>query len=259
MNISTVLAVLGIIVSLSFGAWGVYLTIESRYAGEITFVKERAIALFDAIVKDLPELVLLYIDAPVSPNVVLIKGSLVNTGKKDISPAMIEKPIAVSLPKGSKWLNVKVVSASRDVKASLNIDQPSSMVLTSGLLRRNEFIRFQAMAELAPPERGPSQPDAISLEDRLESSMKFDHRIEGTRAVRSLELQGTERSSRRLKLYLGALACVLAAGVIFAVWGIPSTFVYRLQVRNNETEFVTADANRDVSPYGVWTESEKGR
>ena len=60
MGLSTNLTIVGILISLCFGAWGVFLALGRRYPGEITFVKEEAIALFDAIVKNLPELAVLY-------------------------------------------------------------------------------------------------------------------------------------------------------------------------------------------------------
>src|SRR5208283_925503 len=118
MSISTILGILGVSVSLLFGAWGVSLALSRRYPGEITFVREQTIALFDSIVRNLPELAVLYKKAPVSPNVVLIRGALVNTGRKDISSSMIDKPITLALPSGSHFLSASVISASSDVKAS---------------------------------------------------------------------------------------------------------------------------------------------
>src|SRR5260370_36557833 len=105
MSISSILGVLGVGIYLIFGAWGVYLSLVRRYQGKVTFVSEQTIGLFDAIVKNLPEMAVLYKGTPVSPNVVLIKGSLVNTGTKDISPSMIERPISLGLPAGSNWLS----------------------------------------------------------------------------------------------------------------------------------------------------------
>ena len=42
-------SVLGISISVIFGVIGIYLTIKSRYPGQITFVNEQTIELFDAV------------------------------------------------------------------------------------------------------------------------------------------------------------------------------------------------------------------
>jgi len=194
MGVSPVLAVLGILVSLGFGAWGVFLALRHRYPGEITFVREQIIALFHAIVKDLPDLAVLYRGAPVGPNVVLLRGSFVNTGTKDISPSMTEGSLTLSLPEGSKWLSASVMSCSPHVKASLSVPYPNAIVLASGLLRCKEFIRFQALAELVTPEASAGPSVADSVERQLERSLRFEHRIQDTRRVRSVELGATRRS-----------------------------------------------------------------
>ena len=56
MGLTTLLAILGILVSATFGIWGVAYMIKSRYPGRITFVREQIIALFDSIVKNLDDL-----------------------------------------------------------------------------------------------------------------------------------------------------------------------------------------------------------
>ncbi len=248
MGVSGVLAFVGILVSLIFGAWGVSLMLRRRYPGQITFVREQTIALFDAIVKNLPELAVLYMEVPVSPNVVLIRGSFVNTGTKDISPSMIEGPLTLSLPAGSKWLSASVIATSPDVRASLDVQNLNAAVLTSGLLRCKEFIRFQALAEMALPEATPGRSVAGSLEERLEGSLSFEHRIEDTRPVRSLELQETKHLSKQLKRYLllpvAGLAVAAALGVVFVLMGWPNRFVYDLKTGNNQPMPVTVEPRR---------------
>ncbi len=251
MGVSAVLAVVGIFISLIFGAWGVSLMLRRRYPGEITFVREQTIALFDAIAKNLPELAVLYREVPVSPNVVLIRGSFVNTGTKDISPSMIEAPVTLSLPAGSKWLSASVTATSPDVNASLNVQSLNAVVLTNGLLRCKEFIRFQALAEVGLPEATPGPSVAGSVEGRLERSLRFEHRIEDTRPVRSVELQVAKRlrESLRPSLFWAVmlLAMIVTLGIAYAVGGLPKTFVYQLQIGNNQVTRVMIHTRRDGS------------
>ncbi len=217
MSISTLIGVLGVGISLLFGAWGVYLALVRRYQGRVTFVSEQTIGLFDAIVKNLPDMAVLYKNIPVSPNVVLIRGSLVNTGTKDISPSMIERPISLGLPTGSNWLSASVVTASQNVKASVRVSEPCVITFDNGLLRRNEFIRFQAVAELAVPHSPSGRSVTGSPEESLKNSMKFDHRIEDTDSVKSFELWPTKGFGRRFGLYFTMVGAGLFVMILMGI------------------------------------------
>ena len=60
MHTSDILAVLGIVATIIFGVWGIIIVIRRRYPGQLTYVKESYIGLFDSIVKNVPELAVLY-------------------------------------------------------------------------------------------------------------------------------------------------------------------------------------------------------
>jgi hypothetical protein len=55
-----ILGVLGVTVSLVFGAWGVVLMLRRQYPGEISFVRESCIGLFEAIIRNLLDLSVLF-------------------------------------------------------------------------------------------------------------------------------------------------------------------------------------------------------
>jgi hypothetical protein len=152
METSTILTIFGIIATAVFFALGTYLTVKRRYTAQITFIKEDSLGLFDSIVKNLPELAVLYRDNPVSQGLVLLKGFLLNTGAKDITEPMVEEPLSIKLPEGFQWLTGRVVSASSKVQAKVNV-KPSELTLQTGLFRCNEHIRFEALAEV-PIEEG---------------------------------------------------------------------------------------------------------
>jgi hypothetical protein len=166
-----------------------------------------------------------------------VRGSLVNTGTKDISPSMTERPISLGLPAGSNWLSASVVTASQSVKASVRISEPGIITFDSGLLRRNEFIRFQGVAELAIPL--PALSAAGSLEEALKNSMRFNHRIEDTDPVESFDLWPEKGISKRFLAYLG----MVTAGVIFLITlavstprlGFFNTLACDLRIENNKS------------------------
>jgi hypothetical protein len=96
-------AVIGIGLTTIFGIWSIVrFSRQKKYPGQIFFVVENNIALFDSILKNSPELKILYEDQPINEGLVLLKGALVNTGIKDISKNMTTNYPSFSLPKNYK-------------------------------------------------------------------------------------------------------------------------------------------------------------
>lgn len=82
MNYSTLLAVTGASATIVFGALSIYFAIKKRLSGEITFFLEDCISLFDTIVKNFPELAVLYKNKPIDKSIVLLKGYLYKYRRK---------------------------------------------------------------------------------------------------------------------------------------------------------------------------------
>ena len=83
MGTGIVLAIVGVVLTVVFGVWGILLY-RRRYPGRITFFVEASVPLFHSIVRNMPKLSVLYEDEPVSEGIVLLKGVLINTGSTDI-------------------------------------------------------------------------------------------------------------------------------------------------------------------------------
>lgn len=182
LDVSTGLAVIGVIATVVLGVWSVSLAIKRRYPGHITFFADDSISLFDDIVRNLPDLEVLYKGRPVSQNLVLFKGILLNTGIVDITPQMVEQKLSIGLPEGFKWLEARVGSSSENVRAEVRVIDDSSLVFDTGLFRCNEYIRFEALAEV--PLRGANEGGYSELPDlKLQESLNFTHRIANTRQV----------------------------------------------------------------------------
>ncbi|TSA47523.1 MAG: hypothetical protein D4R56_02065 [Deltaproteobacteria bacterium] len=147
---ATILAVVSIAATVVLGVWGIYLMIKRKYPGQITFVQESCLGLFDSIVKNMPELSVQYQGTPVGEGLVLLKGAFLNTGSKDISESMVVEKVSISLPENFRWLTAKVVSTSPKVQAHVAVSD-SSVVLDTGLFRCREYVSFEALA-IVPTE-----------------------------------------------------------------------------------------------------------
>lgn len=215
MNL-TILTIIGIVSTVFLGIWGIYLMVKRKYSPEITFVQEFCLGLFDSIVKNMPELEVHYKNSPVAEGLVLLKGFFLNTGSKDISEAMVEEKVSVSLPEKFRWLTAKVVSASPKVQGHVTI-LDRSIVLETGLFRCNEYIRFEALAEV-PTENPQHNKEAESIEKRLIKAMTMHHRIADTQKIKKRNLPPLKTSQRRLKMLIIPLCFIVAIGLIsFAV------------------------------------------
>jgi hypothetical protein len=229
MSTPNILTIIGIAATIIFGIWGIIIVVRRRYPGEITYVKEAYIGLFDSIVKNLPELSVLYNNNPVGQGLVLVKGSILNTGSKDITESMIEQKISLSLPDEFRWLTAKIVGCSQNVHAEISIEGQNLSFLT-GLFRCNEFIRFQAIAEVPIH---PSKNERI--ERRLEKAIAINHRIADTKKVVSVDLPN-KRCGKHRVLSLFSLALVMT---ILLIIGLSLGF----RRPTAETHFITSDEN----------------
>ena len=211
MDTTTTIAVFGIAATCVFGGLTIWLARRRRYPGRITYFEEGSIGLFDAIVRNLEDLSVIYKNKPVSENIVLLKGYIVNTGTKDITPAMIEEPLALKLPEGFKWLDVKVVSSSTSIKAGLEIKKETSAEFDLGLFRVNEYVQFQALVEVAAIQAQAEGGRAETPTWRLKKALKALHRIADTEKTIVSKLPSTQSFTE----FIGPFVFVTLIGLAF--------------------------------------------
>lgn len=212
MEINHIWSIVGITVSAGFGIWAIYLAIQYRYPGRITFVTEQLIELFDDIGNTLPGLSVVYNNDEVSKNLVLLNGALINTGSIDISPSNIEKPISLRLPNDFKWLNAKIINTSNDLAANVEITEDGNIIFNLGLFRKKEYIRFHALAEVPLGEADKLK----SSSKLLSNAISFYHRITNTRKIDTSELNVI--SKRKFRRDLISFAIVLFMGVGMSIY-----------------------------------------
>ncbi len=206
----TILTIVGLLATVIFGVIPLYR--KFRYPAKVTFVKESAISLFDSIVRNLPDLKMTYKEAPVSQELILIRGAILNEGFKDITESMTEQPLKLNLPKGYKWLTAQVISASKNVTVDIDIENERALVFRIGLFRCREYIRFEALAECPSLETATEKP--IPDRKNIEEVMYFTHRIADTEnKVNKMDL--LPRANPRVKKRI-VLLSVIPAGVTLA-------------------------------------------
>lgn len=178
LSMPNLLGIAGVVATLIFGVLSIYLFVRRRYPGRLTFIEEQCLSLFEGLVKNLPKMQVLYEGKPVSDNLVLVKGLMLNVGSKDISHEMVEQPLQMEVSNGFKWLAAKVVSSSPGVNGRVLTLNEGILEFDLGLFRCEECIRFEAIAEV--PRNGPEGADPAR---EFRKVMSFRHRIADTAKV----------------------------------------------------------------------------
>jgi hypothetical protein len=175
------LTVIGIFLS----AIGVYLALRHRYPGRISLVTEGKLSLFHDIARSMPEISILHQGRLITANLVILKASLINSGRKDITPDMVGSPLILSVPEGFSWVRASVISGSDGTTATCDIREPQTLAFDLGLFRCGEYLSFEALAEVSQTDT--TQKGAAA---RLDSAITVSHRIADTKAVERSELPG---------------------------------------------------------------------
>ena len=206
MDWGSILGIIGIIATIVFGLWGVYLVIRrQRYPGELAFFVEPSIRLFDDITKNIPLLTVSYKGQPVPKNLTITRGYLVNTGSKDITREMVDQPLQLQLKQGYRWLEASG-KATLDEKEHAKIIDDQTVEFSLGLFRRDEFIRFEGLIEVGEGKHWIGQ-------------FQFRHRIADTSNVKYQPIQFIRKPVSGWKmlfgcLFLGLFGIAYGAGLI---------------------------------------------
>jgi len=222
--------------SLIFGILGIGLTVLSiilfkrkRYPGEISFIVQECIDLFDSIVQNFNSISIKFKNRNINKDVVYLKGSFINTGDIDIRTDMVEENLLITLPEKFKWLDAKITNSSSYTNKSLKIIDNRKLEFELGLFKKNEFIQFELILEIHNEQR-------ISSTKLLENSIKLHHRIADTKKVIKRELTENKLD---LKVALSMIAVFLLISML--------SF---LNIDSDPTvlRFTDVSTNIDVSP-----------
>lgn len=208
MTFSDILTIIGLILTVVFGIWGIIITIRKRYPGRITFVEENAIGLFNSIIKSFSEIKIQYNDDPISEQMIYLKASFINTGSIDLSTKDNSHKLKIELPNDYKWINCKITGHSKDIECNLSTNN-GEIVFDFDLLRKNEFIQFEAFAEIKNTDRPAST---------FRKSLGFSHRIPNTAKVDKLTYLDEEqikdkRYEFKKNLIFATLCLLLIIGI----------------------------------------------
>lgn len=239
MDTNTVLAILGIAATVLLGVGAIFLTLRHSRRVGIAHVEETCIALIDDITQGIGDLEIRFRNAVVAENVVLLKGFIVNTGKRDISPDMVERPLRLVLPKGFQWLDCQITDRVRDLDVDVVNTSTDGIEFKFGLLKTDEYFRFDALATVPSEESDEDRSASVAPNTKLRNGLSFDFRIADAYEIQKLRLrdlrtrsvfpQRLEVTEPRLSRALGFLFgnhSSLVFGVLLILTGVTLYFLF---------------------------------
>lgn len=188
MDISSALAILGIVATVVLGIWAIGLAIRFSRQVEVAYIEDNCVSLIDDITQGIGELKIHFRGAPVSQNLVLLKAYFVNRGKRDITPSMVEKRLRLTLPERYEWKDCQITDRSKDLKLTVAGISPNAIEFDFGLFKTREFFKFDALATVPIEEKADTTQLKIPPNSTLRAALDFDYRIADTARIQRLRL-----------------------------------------------------------------------
>ena len=141
------ITMIGIVITLILGVFPLYNYYFKKYPGKISFIKDKHFDLYKTLITNISDLEIKYQGNQIDKNKYLLRGYLINNGYCDITKEMIEQNLTITFKNKSKWLSSKVLSKSNNLGVKFKCIQ-EKLEIEFGLLRRNEFVHFEALIDI---------------------------------------------------------------------------------------------------------------
>lgn len=177
----TLFELLGLIATVVFGILGIWVTIwiykRKKRPCEILFLAIDCINVYSKLSLGFDSLEIQAKGQKVDNDLLFFSGVFVCNGHADIKGN--NHKIRIELPTNCIWNDLKISSKSRDLLATININQAnlSQARLCFGQFRMEEFITIKGLIEC-------NNQDILENLDSFHSKIKFHHRIEDTEGVK---------------------------------------------------------------------------
>ena len=164
--------VIGVLVTVLIPIIGLFLRRQEHR--QLDVIVDREVALVNQVVGDLKNFSIVIEGTPASDQVVWITGWVINSGNYDISYGMVERLLILKLRENMQWLRGRIEHCSSDLQCDLKRPTSQELEFTWILLRKGEYIRFDALLQCPVDEAGDiggydSLLDEIEVYSRIEN------------------------------------------------------------------------------------------
>ena len=209
----TILGILGLIVTIILGYYGIKLTKNSKQLTRIEFKRKECFSLFDSAIEKL-NIDINYLDKKVENPLILLKAEIKNTGTTDIDKNSIYEPLKIIANKRFEWLEINLTDNKTKVNPILKKINQSEIIIEWDLLKVNEKIEIEALIEAKKKEN--DDYESIEVVD-FYNSLNFQSRITNLAKVNCFDRYNLNRINyyflrRSIKLFI--LILILSTGLM---------------------------------------------
>lgn len=145
--IGTILGILGILITLVFGGYSIWVYKKSKKNVSLEFRNKECYSLFREDVNRL-NIEIVYNKTALNNTLVLLKATLLNTGHIDIDQNRIYKPLKIKSSETYKWLEATVTGSPSGAQTNIQLLNEQEVEITWDLLKQNESIEIEALVEI---------------------------------------------------------------------------------------------------------------
>jgi len=263
MDINIAIAIISLSFTIVFGLIGLRLTIKYRKKVDLTFYNNECFSLFHTVVKNLPEIELMFQGKPITENIVLLKATFVNTGNIDLDKSNVYKPLAVILPENYLIVHGKIIEKSKDLYVKEKVEH-NKIVFEWDLLQNNEYFTFHCLIEYIPAKVPISEKIKDETEDNQKNSvkglinkLKFDYRISNLRNINESESPKVAADKEFVSLYFIVVGFCLAFICAFSVYDeYTQNYEMKYKVNYKNIEIITQIKPSDLDHVEI--KNDKG-
>ncbi|NQV19456.1 MAG: hypothetical protein HQ534_13060 [Armatimonadetes bacterium] len=227
MNMNLIYWILGIIVTIIVGYFGIKYTFKYKTRTRLLFFENSCFSLFKSVVKELDELEIKYKGKTVTENLIIYKGTFFNSGNIDIDKNLIYGPVKLILPDDYEWKKVKIIDQSEDVNLEYEFEKkPNELQFSWDILKENEFFTFDSVIEYKP-EKSPKEESQLGISnitENLSKKITFSQRITNLKSIDIGKFILSSLSEYKFAIF--GFLLVLIVTLLFAIF--PNIYTYNI-------------------------------
>lgn len=234
----TILGIIGIVLTVGFGIYSIWSYKKSRRNVSLEFQRKECYSLFRDDVNRL-NIEIVYNKKPLTRTLILLKAKLLNNGQIDIDKNRIYSPLKIKSTDDFNWLETTITSNPESATTSVKLISETEIQLDWDLLKKDEFIEFEALAEVV-------NTDKQYLEKALDfyNGLFFDFRITDLNSIQKEKLFSNSNRQRNFLSRITKVTALAAIflGIVFLVFGFfpnmsvigKDTLKYRIEIKGLE-------------------------
>lgn len=245
----TILGIIGIVLTVGFGIYSIWSYKKSRRNVSLEFQRKECYSLFRDDVNRL-NIEIVYNKKPLTRTLILLKAKLLNNGQIDIDKNRIYSPLKIKSTDDFNWLETTITSNPESATTSVKLISETEIQLDWDLLKKDEFIEFEALAEVV-------NTDKQYLEKALDfyNGLFFDFRITDLNSIQKEKLFSNSNRQRNFLSRITKVTALAAIflGIVFLVFGFfpnmsilgKDTLKYRIEIKGLEKSGIIKTSKGD--------------